>query len=135
MSQDNIHLCPKCASPSIDVSELAGGTASCRICSWTGTRENVYTVPFSHGQGGSEGIALEFFNDMRRVLGDKVFMTNLTRFLSRWGFVDLGDPAGKQEVVRRVARYGAAAARAMVSAVINEREQLEKEAHNERIPR
>lgn len=123
-------ICPSCGSPSVDYSELANGNASCRICKWEGRREELVGVAFEHMFGSREGIAMELFNDVRRLMSDKIFMLGLAKFLSRWGFIDVqGDP---KKVAYRLSRYGAAMARAMLKAVIEEREALEKENHERR---
>ena len=125
--EESCYLCPTCGTSSVDYGELVGSQASCRICKWSGSKEDLINAPFAHTQGGSVGISLELFNDLRRVISVTAFMLPFSHFLERWGFIDRS--ASKAELVRSLSRYTSAVARSMIKAVIEEREAIEKEAH------
>lgn len=127
MNEELVLICPRCASSSVDFSELAGTPAKCRVCQWSGYKQDLYPVRLAHLQGTREGISIDLYNDIRRLIGGKDFMLGFAAFLDRWGFVSLSEDKG--EATRLVARYGAAVARGLLVSVISEREQLEKERH------
>ena len=120
-----VRQCPTCGSPAVDFSSLVDGAASCRVCGWKGTNDELLSTPFEHLLGTSEGIGFELMNDTRRLLSSPVFLGELGGFLNRWGFINVNDPHKK--VVRATTKYVAAIARAVLTAVIQTREELEKE--------
>lgn len=124
---DVVYQCPQCGSPAVEFSELVGGAAMCKACKWAGKKEDLLGTPFDHLLGTREGIGFELFNDTRRMLSSPVFLGELGGFLSRWGFIDLSGE--KKKVVRETTRYVAAIARAVLTALIEEREKIEKERH------
>ena len=126
MGAINVYQCPQCSSPSVEYSALADSDAKCMACEWAGVKEDLLVTPFEHLLGSREGIGFELFNDTRRLLSDPAFLVVLGGFLSRWGFIDL-----KQEqklVVARTTRYVSAIARAILTAVIEERGKIEEES-------
>lgn len=125
MSKDVVYQCPGCGSPAVEYGELVGAISSCKSCKWRGTREELLATPFEHLLGSREGIGFELLNDTRRLLSAPVFAVDLGGFLSRWGFIDLSEE--KTKVVRDTTRYVAAIARAILVAIIEEREKIEKE--------
>lgn len=125
---ETIYQCPNCGSPAVEFSGLVGGNARCNACRWEGTREDLLGTPFEHALGTPDGIGFELMNDARRLLSNPLFLGELGGFLNRWGFIDLKLP--KEVVVKSVTRYVAAIARAILSAVIQERENIEKERAN-----
>jgi hypothetical protein len=122
-----VFQCPQCGSPAVEFSELVGGEATCNACTWVGKKEDLLGTPFDHILGTREGIGFELFNDTRRLLSSPVFIGELGGFLSRWGFIDLEEE--KSVVVKKTTRYVAAIARAVLTAVIQEREKIEKERY------
>ena len=123
---EEARYCPKCSSSSVSLSAVASADeAKCHACGWSGARSALYAVPFSHAFGGREGISDELFNDIRRLLVSPAFIKPLVSFLDRWGFISLGNR--KDLVVKLISRYGDAVAKAMITALIKERESLEKE--------
>lgn len=128
MSTDIVYMCPDCGSPAVEFSELAGGTAKCKACKWSGSREQLLGTPFQHALGSREGIGFELHNDLRRLFSTPVFVVQLGGFLNRWGFINLQDD--KSVVTRATTRYVAAIARAVLTAIIEEREKIEKEKND-----
>ena len=125
-----VYQCPGCGSPAVEFSNLVGGSARCNACRWEGVREDLLGTPFEHVLGTPEGIGFELLNDTRRLLSSPLFLGELGGFLSRWGFIDLSLP--KAVLVKTVTRYVSAIARAVLTAVIQERETIEKERANGR---
>lgn len=125
---DVVYQCPQCGSPAVEYGELVGASATCNACDWSGSREELLGTPFEHLLGSREGIGFELFNDVRRLFSVPVFLVNLGGFLSRWGFIDLNEDKGL--VTKATTRYVAAIARAVLRAVIEEREKIEKERVN-----
>lgn len=129
-TDDVVYLCPNCGSPAVEFGELVGADASCRGCKWEGRREDLVGVPFGHLLGNRDGIGFELYNDMRRLFSTPTFLVQLGGFLSRWGFIDLNED--KSVVTRSTTRYVAAVARAVLRAMIEEREKIEMESKNGR---
>lgn len=125
-------MCPRCGSPSVDFSGLAGGAASCRGCKWNGVVEELLSVP-----GGSafsdEATLTSILNDMRQLLSGQLGLPYL-KFLMKWGFLngDQNNPAGT--VDRKLyARYITAIGRAILGAVFEERARQEALSVAERV--
>jgi hypothetical protein len=112
-------FCPQCGAASVD--KTLTGEASCKVCDWAGRDYELAAMPFSHGFGGDEGLSRAFFIDVRKLFGE-TFAVEVGRLLLRWGFLPAPDP-------RLLARYLAAAARAVVISIFDEREKLERELH------
>lgn len=126
MSEEIVYQCPECGSPAVEFSELAGGSASCSPCKWTGKKDDLLGTPFEHILGSREGVGFELVNDLRRVISTSPgFLANLGGFLNRWGFVDLDNPG--PEVTKSMVRYMAVIARAVLKAIIEERKKIEEE--------
>lgn len=113
-------FCPQCGAASVDRS-LLGGTASCKVCDWSGPEHELAAMPFEHGYGNDQELARAFFLDVRKLLGER-FALEVGRMLMRWGFLPVAEP-------RLLARYLSAAARAIVQSIFEERTKLEKELH------
>lgn len=124
---DVVFHCPSCGSPAVDVGQLVGSQAKCRICNWQGSNEDLYGTPFEHLMGDADSIGLTFFNAVRDVLSDKVFVQAMARLLGRWGFINLS--VEKRKLANLLARYMAASTRGVIKSLIEERENIEKEAH------
>jgi len=119
-------LCPRCGGSAVDFSSLAGGTATCRCCSWTGVVEELVNVPFNHMFGGDDGIAQILHRDLRVLISGVEVGPRLLRFLVTWGFVPVIE--GKPDV-RVATRYLAAVGRGILESIFKEREKIEKEKH------
>lgn len=118
-----LYFCPECGSPSIDRSALSGGTASCRACGWTGTSERLAAMPIAGKTGDEDQLLIRMVGDLRTVLARDVGAVLVT-FLSRWGFLNTTD---RQVMAKQAGRYIAAAARAIMVALIEERDKMEVE--------
>jgi hypothetical protein len=116
---DKAHFCPRCASASIVVSQLVGSDARCEICGWTGPSHELATFHFSHDFSSPDAVANAFFLDIRQLLSVNMCVS-LGRLLMKWGFLDSLQP-------QILARYVAAVAKAIATALIQERQQVEKE--------
>jgi len=126
--QKEVRLCPGCGSPAVEFSSLVGGEAVCRVCKWKGDREELLVMPFDHIYGTEEGVGMALHNELRRVFSNPLFATDIIRFLTRWGFVEV-DKDNRADVPTTT-RYIAAIGRAVLVAVIKEREKIEMEKGN-----
>jgi hypothetical protein len=116
---DKLYFCPACGSASVHASPLTGGNAACNICSWTGTTQELAALPFQHALGGPDDVYRAFFLDVRALLS-KDFAIAIAHLLKKWGFLEELDP-------RVLARYIAAIAKGLATAVAEERQTIEKE--------
>ena len=121
-------FCPTCGGASIDLpSKLEGslGVATCRSCGWSGPVDKLYSVPFFHNMGSKEGLSLELINAIRRIFSAKTWVIDLRNFLTTWGFLRLeGD---QKKMARELAKYCSRIAIKAFEAVIEVREELERE--------
>lgn len=124
MTDSKVRFCPRCGSANVEFSELAGGSAKCGNCPWTGTVDDLFVVPFSHDFFSDEGMVRGLMNDLRSMLSGELGLPYL-KFLVKWGFVK--NPNG---VVDRVVftRYLVAIAKALLVAIFEERKKLSVEA-------
>jgi len=122
-----LHMCPECSSAAIATvitDELTGGTPEflCGACGWRGTAQDVIAVPFSHAWQSQEGLANALVSDLRLRLA-KNLGKEFLEYLIRWGFMTTPEP-------KLLGRYLVAIAQAVVTAIIDVRLALEKEAAN-----
>ena len=138
-ANDNTHLnraatdkgwfCPACGGASIEASEI-GGTASCGICTWKGTTDDLNTYKFTHGHASKEEIFHDFFLGVRALLGKEMSL-EFGKLLLKWGFVTLPTNASGNKVFgQTVARYLGSAAQAIARSVVETRAAIEKEEHD-----
>lgn len=126
MSETAAYFCPECGSPSIsNASVLTGSTATCRACNWAGPTENLAAIPISHGYGNTADLLTSMVGDLRSVLAKDAGVV-FAKFLNRWGFISIEGPA-KELAGKRMGRYLAAIARAIVVSIIEERDKMEVE--------
>lgn len=125
-----LKLCPVCGSASVDFSELVGGTASCRGCSWRGSNVDLVALPFDHEFLADESMVLSMVSDMRLLLSGAQGVPHL-KFLLKWGFL-AGD---EQDLVgtidrKKFASYLAAISRGVLTAIFEERarQDIQQEA-------
>lgn len=118
------YFCPQCGGAALDFSELAGGNAKCRVCTWEGAAHERVAYPFKHDFISDESMLRDMLNDIRLIFGASSKLYG--ELLSKWGFIRPGP-----KVVRDLTRYMAACGRAVLTALIEEREKLEKEEHGE----
>ncbi len=124
MTQDNtiVWFCPECGSASLERSALTGGGAACKACTWTGYNHQLAGMPFRQELGDAGQITQALVGDLRGVLA-KDGGTVFARFLQKWGFLDPEKP----EAAKLLGRYLAAIARSTLTAILNERQAIEKE--------
>lgn len=122
MSSKTVYFCPRCNGAAINYSQVAG-IADCASCGWKGGLSELVSTVIEHDLGSDEKLLEVFALDMRNLFS-KTAAKPLALFLRNWGFLPEADPTLQ---VKFLARYMAAMARAMVRAVIEEREKIEKE--------
>lgn len=128
---DRAWFCPACGSADVVASALAGGAASCNICTWKGTVEDLPTFIFQHDLGTTpEEVFQQFFLDTRKLLGQH-FATQIGHMLIKWGFLDAPTPENTKRIVKTLSRYVAAITKAAVVAIVEERKVMEKEKFRE----
>jgi hypothetical protein len=116
------YFCPQCGGASLDFSEIEGGDATCRSCTWKGAGRERVAYPFKHDFISDESMLLSMMQDMRVIFAASSKM--YAEFFMKWGFLKVG-PGTAQHL----ARFMAGAARAVLTAIIEERERIEKEEH------
>lgn len=119
-----VRMCPTCGSPGVDFSTLVGGAADCRGCGWKGTTTDLLVVP-SSVEGVDEKAMSGMINEVRILLSGELGLPYL-RFLLKWGFLagDLKNPVGTIDR-KKFARYCAAIARGILTALYEERAKQE----------
>jgi hypothetical protein len=124
--KESLRLCPDCGSLSVEFSALEGGDASCKVCSWSGRKDDLFVMPVSHDLGSNEEVLIGMYNSWREVFAK--FTVDIARFLLSWGFLTATVEDGKHVLdKRKMARYVSAAASAALASIIEERQKLEKE--------
>lgn len=119
-----VYFCPQCGGATLDFSEI-GGDASCRTCNWTGPAHERVAYPFRHDFISDESVLLSMVNDMRIIFSASAKLWG--DFLLKWGFI-----SQNPRITRDLTRYLARSARAVLTAIVEERELLEKEEHGKR---
>lgn len=123
---DFAFFCPGCGSSAVDTQALAG-TASCRACEWSGLDSLLIVAPIEHGLGSKDNIAYAVIQDLRIALA-KDCAVPLGRFLLKWGFLAAADtPQGVIIDNEQLGRYMTAIQAAVYTAILAEREAIEKE--------
>lgn len=128
-TEEACYVCPGCGSTSVDFGELVGAAASCRICGWQGTKDELVSAPFAHTGLSKESIAQELVNDMRKLLSEPTFTKGFAQFLLRWGFIPRD--ISHKETVRLLCLYGNTLARSMMAGVTSAREAEERRVHDQ----
>jgi len=123
MTPSAVYFCPECGSPSIERSALMGGGASCRACSWTGLADKLAAVPVTSQVGGDADLLTSMISDLRALIASDIGVV-LVRFLNKWGFLTGRD---QQTMGKQAGRYMSAAARAIMTSVLEERDKMEVE--------
>jgi hypothetical protein len=119
---DKSRFCPTCGGADVEVSQLAGGGASCNICGWSGKVEELLTFHFSHNLGSPEQVFQSFFLDLRGVVSQR-FLEQIGKLLIKWGFIDL--PIDR----KLFARYVGGMCKGIVKGIFDTRKEIEKEKH------
>lgn len=123
-TEDSVLFCPRCSKPTIDVSPLVGGGASCRTCTWTGQREECDVHLIKHQFSSNEEILHMFSRDVQ-ILVAEFGAIPIGRMLRKWGF--LVDGKDGRPDVKILTRYVRSIARGIAEAIVKEREAIEKE--------
>ena len=85
--KDTVFFCPACGTSSVKASSLAGGDASCEVCSWKGTREELLNLLFEHAFDSQEEMLMRFVNQLASVLARSSAL-EVGRVLLQWGFLE-----------------------------------------------
>ncbi len=121
---NNLYCCPDCGSPSLEYSLLAGGTATCTACTWSGSKDRLLVIPVE--MRGKEETFAAMRNDLRNTFGRA--STDLGRFLVKWGFLDATQGRDGIKVnPRQLARYMTIIAKETFIAILAERKKIEEE--------
>ncbi len=124
--KESLRLCPDCGSLSVEFSALEGGDASCKVCSWSGRKDDLFVMPVNHDLGSSEEVLIGMYNSWREVFGKAT--VDIARFLLSWGFLTATTEDGKHTIDKvKMARYLSAAAASALGAILEERQKIEKE--------
>lgn len=115
-------FCPKCGGSDVTVtSSFSGQSASVKCaCGWLGTVEELIVTQFKHGFANDEQILQQMVTDLRNLLA-KEFAKTFGAFLRKWGFL----PADVTPLY--LSRYVVAVAKATMQAIIETRQEIEKE--------
>lgn len=127
---DRAWFCPACGCADVTASSLAGGNAKCNVCTWAGTVEELPTFLFTHDMGTPEEVFRAFFVDTRKLLGQH-FATQFGHMLIKWGFLEAPNGKNHAVVVKTLSRYVGVITKAVVTAVVTERQAMEKEKFRE----
>lgn len=82
---NDVYLCPDCGDDSVDVSALSGGGAKCRICDWTGEREELILQQNVNAPDAEQMIDL-FIHEIRTHIAASAG-SGLMKLLVTWGFL------------------------------------------------
>ena len=126
MSDDILYVCPDCGSPSLDYSLLAGGSATCTACGFSGSKERLLAIPVE--LRGKEETFTAMRNDLRNTFGRAA--TDFGRFLIKWGFLEAKKTRTgsiKIDNPRQLARYMTIIAKETFIAILTERRKIEEE--------
>lgn len=123
MTEASVRFCPQCGSAGVDFSDLVNGAAHCRGCAWDGSREDLLTVPTV--ADADQQLIVRLMGELRKLLSGELGFPYL-KFLVKWGFIK----ADQQDIANTLdrkafARYLAAIARAILTAIIEERSRAE----------
>jgi hypothetical protein len=128
----DVYLCGHCGSLSLELPSLIDGIATCNGCGWKGPTRDLVVKTFRHVGGSDEEIIRKFMREFRLTLA-KDFSGPLAKLLFKWGFVGEEELNGQIIIsVTQMKRYLTAIFQASVSAIIQTREDIEKERVNER---
>jgi hypothetical protein len=118
--KDKSYFCPKCQSPHVNLSVLAGGEAACQACTWKGPNTELLGYEFESGFNNAEEVIVAFAKDIKLLLAREGVGLKLGQLIIKWGFVTNID-------VPTLSRYVGAVARGIAVAVLEERRSIEKE--------
>lgn len=120
-----IKFCPECGSAHIEqtnilaAADYSNDMFKCVSCEWVGRRDQLAISEITHQMGTNEDIFITLMNDLRNLLAKDVGVS-LGGFLMKWGFISTMNP-------KILGRYLSAIARAILTAVLQERVKIEKE--------
>lgn len=129
-ANDQMYVCPECGGASVDFSSLVGGKATCTVCNWEGTKDQLLSVPFDNRMGSPNEVVVAMRNDLRRTFSESA--RGFLVFLIKWGFVPAVDRAGSIEVSNQkmAVRYMNTIAAASLNAIFELRQTIAKEKND-----
>jgi hypothetical protein len=123
--KDFAYFCPACGSPSVEASSLAGGDATCDVCSWGGRREELVALPLEHHFQSQDEMLTTFIKQLANVMA-KAAALPIGRVLLQWGFLS-NNPKEMTEDLKHYIRSMVVHA---AGAVISTRQHLERAKAN-----
>lgn len=124
-------FCPRCQSPAVNINELTGSLAECRVCKHQATLSDFPThVLFTTRENvDQEALLQSMADDMRNTLGP-ILSRGAIIFLHKWGFLfwDEFAPKGHPEHAwqqKVIVVYLTTIARAVLRGIIEAREKIE----------
>lgn len=126
MTTERAYFCPKCGSPSLDMSVLVGGDATCKSCDWKGKNVDLLAHSFEHDLGSHEQMTEIFVWEVINTLA-RIGSIQFGRLLSKWGFVDLESP----DISKELRMYMWKAGKAVAVSFIETRESIMTHANKD----
>lgn len=123
------YFCPRCHSPAVSFTQLEGvsdSPASCSACHWRGGKKDLVVTAYQHDMGSEDEVLTRFVRDFRNLMGQPAIALPIAQWLNKWGFLP-NDPSQQHKVL---ARYITAVAKGAITAVLQTREELEKDRVN-----
>lgn len=114
-----VKVCPNCSGT--DLAEDLSRHWHCGTCSHTFKAEDLIVSKFKQELGDDSDILEQLVRSLRNTVA-KDLAVSMGSFLLKWGFLPSADPY-------LLSRYVNSCARAMLIAIIEERQKIEKERH------
>jgi ribosomal protein S27AE len=114
-----VKVCPNCSSTQVDADSF--GKWHCGTCKTEISEEDLIVSKFKHELGDDTNILEQLVRSLRNTVA-KDLAVSMGSFLLKWGFLDSPDPY-------MLSRYVNSCARAMLIAIIEERQKIEREKH------
>ena len=111
--KETAYFCPACGTSSVQSSALAGGEASCSVCSWKGTREELVGFQFEHTFSSQEEMVTRFVNQLASALA-RSSAVEIGRVLAQWGFLE--EKTMKEDLKVYLRMMSVAATKAVIEA-------------------
>jgi hypothetical protein len=125
-TKDVAYFCPECGSASIEYSGLVGGMATCQVCKWMGSREQMVGYAFQHDFADGDEAVQFMLNDLRKVFAAASKLYG--EFLMKWGFLDMKQTKRGVELnTKQLSRYVASMALATFKSILETRNKMEQE--------
>lgn len=124
-TEAEVRICPNCSSTALEAMGDGGTvglpTWKCGTCNTVLGREDIIVSRFKHELGDDSDVLDKLVRSLRNTVAADLALS-MGRFLLKWGFLDTPNPY-------LLSRYVNAVARAMLIAIIEERQKIEGEKH------